>query len=133
MSKEQLKEKYENYNKALEKLKNALERDESDELVLDAVIQRFEFTYELSWKLMKLYLSYSGIAGVRTPRAAFKEAFAAGMIKEGDVWIDMLDDRILTSHTYDESEARNIYSKIKTKYVVAFDDLRESIAGVIEG
>lgn len=67
------------------------------------------------------------------PGSKQKEFILNHQKKEGDVWIDMLDDRILTSHTYDESEARNIYSKIKTKYVVAFDDLRESIAGVIEG
>lgn len=132
MNKEQVKEKYENYYRALEKLKDALKRDDSDDLVLDAVIQRFEFTYELSWKLIKLYLSYSGIAEVRTPRAAFKEAFAAGVIREGDVWIDMLDDRNRTSHTYDEGQARNIYNEIKTKYIAAFDDLRSCIAGEIE-
>jgi nucleotidyltransferase substrate binding protein (TIGR01987 family) len=80
------------------------------------VIERFEFTYELSWKLLKVYLSYSGIADVRTPREAFKEAFSVGLLNEGDVWIDMLEDRNLTSHTYDEAEARAIYRKVKSNY-----------------
>ena len=92
---QRLREKLEDFSKALNRLKEALERDQSDDIVLDAVIQRFEFTYELSWKLIKAYMSYSGIADVKTPRQAFKEAFAAGLIEEGDVWLEMLDDRNL--------------------------------------
>jgi len=128
MGTEKLEEKYSNYSKALSRLKESLERDESDDIVLDAVIQRFEFTYELSWKLLKVYLSYNGIADVRTPREAFKEAFAVGLLKEGDVWIDMLDDRNRTSHTYDEAEARVIYEKVKNKYYGLLNNLKESIS-----
>lgn len=132
MSMEKFKEKFENYSKALKRLEDSLKRDEFDELVLDAVIQRFEFTYELSWKLIKSYLSYNGIADVRTPREAFKEAFAAGIIKEGDVWIDMLDDRNLTSHTYDEVEAREIFEKIKNKYFIILKGLKDNLSGEME-
>ena len=132
MNIEKLKEKLENYSKALIRLEQSLSRDTKDELVLDAVIQRFEFTYELSWNLIKLYLLYNGIAEVRTPREAFKEAFATGIINEGDTWINMLDDRNLTSHTYDEIEAREIYEKIKNKYFIILERLKEKLSGEIE-
>jgi len=124
-----LLEKFDNYRKSVERLQEALERDEADELVLDAVIQRFEFTYELSWKLLKAYLAYNGIADVRTPREAFKEGFAVGVIDEGDIWIEMLDDRNITLHTYNQTEAREIYNKIRQKYYQILNRFRETIAG----
>ncbi|HEX3044340.1 MAG TPA: nucleotidyltransferase substrate binding protein [Bacillota bacterium] len=127
--KEKLMEKLTNYQKAIRRLKEALERDESDELVLDGVIQRFEFTYELSWKLLKAYLTYHGIAEVRSPREAFKEGFAAGVIDEGDLWIEMLDDRNVTSHTYNETEAKEIFNKIKHKYYTILNRLCEVVEG----
>jgi nucleotidyltransferase substrate binding protein (TIGR01987 family) len=69
---------------------------------------------------------------VRPPREAFKEGFAAGVIDEGDSWIEMIDDRNITSHTYDESEARVIFNKIKRKYYNILNRLRETIAGEID-
>ncbi|MFO7295457.1 MAG: nucleotidyltransferase substrate binding protein [Clostridia bacterium] len=129
---QRLREKLSDYSRALKRLEEALERDQSDDIVLDAVIQRFEFTYELSWKLIKAYMSYSGIADVKTPRQAFKEAFAAGLIDEGDVWLEMLDDRNLTSHTYDQSTARRVYEKVKNRYYPAMSKLKEAISREIE-
>ncbi len=125
---ERLEEKFSNYVKALIKLEESLEREETDDIVIDAVIQRFEFTYELSWKLLKAYFSYSGIAEVRSPREAFKEAFSMGLINDGTVWIDMLNDRNLTSHTYNQMEAKAIYNKIKSKYYGILKKLKDSIS-----
>lgn len=127
MNIEKLREKLLNYSKALSRLEESLARDESDDIVIDAVIQRFEFTYELSWKLLKDYLSFHGIADVRSPREAFKEAFAVNLLREGDVWIDMLEDRNRTSHTYDEDEARAIYNKIKDRYYNILKNLRVAL------
>lgn len=132
MDKAKLKEKLFNYARAVERLKESLDRDENDDIVRDGVIQRFEFTYELSWKLLKAYLAYNGLADVRTPREAFKEAFATGLITEGDVWIEMLDDRNLTSHTYDEAEARRIFERIRNKYFEELSRLKETISREIE-
>ncbi|AFV12544.1 nucleotidyltransferase, nucleotide binding domain protein [Thermacetogenium phaeum DSM 12270] len=120
MNIERLREKREAYRKAVLRLKEALDEDSSNPLLYDGVIQRFEFTYELAWKLMKAYLEYEGIAEVSSPRAAFKEAFAAGLIFEGDVWIDMIGDRNLAAHTYNEEMAKEIYGRIKEKYFKQF-------------
>ena len=69
---------------------------------------------------------------MRTPREAFKEAFAVGLLDEGDVWIDMLDDRNRTSHTYEEAQARVIYEKVKCKYYGILNKLKESIGRELE-
>lgn len=62
---------------------------------------------------MKMFLEYTGISEIRSPRGAIREAFAFGLIDDGDQWIDMMVDRNKTSHLYDEEEARLIYGKIK--------------------
>lgn len=127
MSKERLKEKFDEYRKAVIKLKEALEEDLSNPLLYDGVMQRFEFTYELAWKLMKLYLEFEGIATVNSPRTAFKEAFAVGIITDGEVWIDMINARNLTVHTYNEQMAKEIYNKVKDKYYSVFAALRSKL------
>lgn len=132
MNIERLKERMEEYRKAVLRLKEALEEDISNPLIYDGVIQRFEFTYELAWRLMKAYLEYEGIAVVNSPRAAFKEAFAAGLIFDGDVWIDMIDDRNLTAHTYNEERAKEIYNKIREKYFAQFAAFDAKMSEVVQ-
>jgi len=129
---ERLMEKFSEYKKAVLRLKEALEEDLTNPLVYDGVIQRFEFTYELAWKLMKAYLEYEGYATVNSPRVAFKEAFAYGLIFDGDVWIDMIDARNLTVHTYDEQIAKEIYDKVKKRYYEAFAAFAKKMAEVLK-
>ncbi len=124
---ERLKERMEEYHKAVTRLKEALDEDLSNPLVYDGVIQRFEFCYELAWKLMKAYLEYEGTRGANSPRTSFKEAFAAGLIFDGEVWIEMIDARNLTVHTYNELIAKEIYAKVKAKYYGAFESLAKGM------
>ena len=132
MNVEQIKEKIEEYLKAVLRLKEALDEDISNPLIFDGVIQRFEFTYELTWKLIKAYLEYEGIASINTPRSAFKEAFAAGLIIDGDIWIDMIVDRNLTVHTYNEQMARDIYYMVKNKYYSSLAAFADKMAGMFK-
>ncbi|OIJ22334.1 nucleotidyltransferase [Anaerobacillus alkalidiazotrophicus] len=114
--------------KALKKLHESLVRDPKlDDLVIDATIQRFEFTYELSWKLMKVYLEYNGNLEVTSPRRTIQEAFKEGIITEGDKWLKMLENRNRTSHTYDEEIANEIYRNIKEEFSTIFDSLLEEM------
>lgn len=94
----------------------------------DAAIQRFEFTYELAWKLITAFLEYQGIPGANSPRSAFKEAFAINLIHDGGIWINMLEDRNLTAHTYDERKAIEIYNRIKTIYYPQLAALAQDIS-----
>lgn len=127
MTVERIEEIYASFKNVLGRLEEAIGEDVSaSSVILDGTIQRFEFTFELSWKLLKETLLYAGI-DASTPRSVIKEAFAAGMIKDGDGWIDMLGDRNKTSHIYDEKQAMEIYSKIKSRHLLLFKNLDKII------
>jgi nucleotidyltransferase substrate binding protein (TIGR01987 family) len=123
MSKDRLYEKLEDFKRAATRLEEATKIPVTDDIVYDGVIQRFEFTFELSWKTMKMFLEYTGISEIRSPRATIREAFSYGLIENGDDWIDMMIDRNKTSHLYDEEEAKFIYQKVKNTYTKLLHDL----------
>ena len=127
MTVEQLKLKQENFSRALTKLHAALEKDiAADELYLDATIQRFEFCFELSWKLIKAFLDYEGVE-VNSPRSAIRKAFQTELIADAEAWFDMLEKRNLSSHTYDEETAKEIYRHVAQKYIFLLDDFATAI------
>jgi nucleotidyltransferase substrate binding protein (TIGR01987 family) len=84
-----------------------------NEFVRDSAIQRFEFTFELFWKSLKAYAEESGLEAF-SPRDSIRIAFQLGVIQESPEWFRMLEDRNLTSHTYNESTADSIYSHLPT-------------------
>ena len=129
MNTEELNLKFEDYSRACEKLQSALTKDISaDDLYLDGVIQRFEFCFELSWKLMKAYLSFEGIES-NSPRSSIRESFKIGLITEAENWLDMLEKRNLSSHTYDEETAIEIYQHISQKYISLLINFKEELQG----
>jgi nucleotidyltransferase substrate binding protein (TIGR01987 family) len=86
----------------------------------EGLVQRFEFTLELAWKTLKDYLEYSGVViEPATPRNVIKEAFAAKIVPDGQVWIDMLDHRNLLSHTYDEKTFEAAVDALANRYLPA--------------
>jgi nucleotidyltransferase substrate binding protein (TIGR01987 family) len=109
---------------AIEKLEKAVRRlregaaSSRDELDKDGVIQRFEFSFELLWKTLKIFLEGRGV-DVKTPKDALKEAFRLEWIEDEDVYLDMLDDRNRTSHIYDQKTSREIFLRIVKKYLPA--------------
>ena len=109
----------ERFEKALKKLKEGVKIAQT-EIEKDGVIQRFEFTFELFWKTLKIILQYKGIEA-RSPRSAIKEAFRAGLIDDDEIFLDMLEDRNLTSHIYDETTAEEIFQRIKQIYTPSFE------------
>ena len=98
------------FEKALIQLGDALEESESP-IVRDACLQRFEFSYELLWKTLKVFLEE--IHGVRavSPRQVFKEAFALSIIDEELTFVEMIESRNTLAHTYNEEQATKIYVK----------------------
>ena len=118
-----IEERYGNYKNALERLKEAM-LEEPTAIIIDGTIQRYEFTFELAWKIMKDYLEYNGfVDGLSSPRNIIQLAFQNKIIKNGDIWIQMMLDRNLLSHLYDEEKSREIYAKIKEKYIKLLRDL----------
>lgn len=127
MTKEQLLLKWEDYHKALHRLEIALTKTlDEDDLYLDATIQRFEFTFELAWKLMKAVLEYEGIEAT-SPRSSIREAWKQHLIGDAEKWLDMQVKRNLSSHTYNEETAQDIYCHIKEDYIVLLQDLDQEI------
>jgi len=100
---------------------------ESD-VVRDAAIQRFEFTFELGWKSMMLWLRAQGI-DVRNPKDTLQEAFRQGLIEDGAKWSDLQGFRNLTSHTYNRDLARKVYGHIQERAVPLF---RNALANMRE-
>lgn len=110
------KERLNDLEKAVQRLEEALQEEPTD-LVIDGVLHRFEFTFELAWKTMKDYLEYQGISEkIGSPREVIKESFSAGIIESGDIWIEMMLSRNSLSHLYDEDTSREIYEQIKKLY-----------------
>ncbi|MBC2854489.1 MULTISPECIES: nucleotidyltransferase substrate binding protein [Cetobacterium] len=116
-------EKIKDLENAVSRLDEAIKDSKKIELstLKDGVIQRFEFTLELSWKILKTYLVNEGIDCVNTPKSVVREAYKAGIIKSGEIWIEMIDDRNLTSHIYSQSMADDIYLRITKKYFKELD------------
>lgn len=89
----------------------------------DGVIKRFEFSAELAWKACKQYLEDMGYKDINGPKPIMREAFAYGLINNGDAWIDILNDRNLTSHIYKEETAVEIFNRIKNVHIKHLKDL----------
>ncbi|WP_256625851.1 HI0074 family nucleotidyltransferase substrate-binding subunit [Selenomonas ruminantium] len=116
MTRIQIEAKKEDYHRALMRLQVALSKEpDADDMYLDATIQRFEFCFELAWKLMKACLDYEGIEA-SSPRSSIREGWKQGMIADAEAWLDMQEKRNLSAHTYNESTALEVYQLIKDKY-----------------
>lgn len=120
-------QRFSNYRKALSKLSKAvdivssrLEEDEDiDELLEEGLIQRYEYTHELAWKVMKDYAEYQGITGISGSRDAIRQTLQFGLIDDEN-WMRSVSDRNLTSHQYDEDTAKAIIENITEVYYPLF-------------
>ena len=118
-----------NFSKALDRYIEVTEGEERfktegfADVYVDIVVKRFEFTYEMAWKAIKRYLNYLGIEA-KNPRSVFKEAFSQEIISDESIWLNMIEQRNLSSHIYDQDEINEILAK-KDEYKLAFEDLRD--------
>ncbi len=124
------KKRFQNFEKSLLLLEGALALKSPDIYQRAGLIQFFETTFELSWKLMKDYLEAEGFVEVSSPRAAIKKAFETDLIEEGHIWMELLQDRNLTAHTYDEDTASKVGELIKQKYYPVIRKLYEALKQV---
>ena len=122
------KQKFENYKNALNRLNDGIVKfDQTNDLLRDGLIQRFEFTFELAWKALKAIFEEEGLTGLNSPKTVFREAFSAGLIEKDELWLAMLSDRNTTAHIYNEQLAIEICTKIIKEYVCELDQLKEQI------
>lgn len=115
------KQRLANLEKSLNALNAALAIDEPDYAQKAGIIQFFEMTFELSWNVMKDYLTEQGFQDVLSPRQSIKQAFEAGLVQNGQIWLKALEDRNLTSHAYDEETADEIVRDIRGNYIPLFN------------
>jgi len=104
-----------------------------DDIIKEGLIQRFEYTHELAWNVMKDFLENAGNNNVFGSKDATKEAFAAGLIANGEVWMDMIQSRNKTSHTYNAETADDIFMKIVHEYYQEFNQFRKRMEALSSG
>ena len=133
-------QRFSNYIKAVDKLSQSVKyiqenfnEEESlddeilDEMIKEGLIQRFEYTHELAWNVMKDYAEYQGNPNIGGSRDASREAFQLKLVTNGHIWMDMITSRNKTSHTYNEETAQEIYSKILKEYYPAFIEFKNTM------
>lgn len=123
--------KYTNFKKAVSKLTVIVEEmNIEDEIIRDSLIQRFEFCYELAWKTLKEYLQYNGLTMESMPRPVFKAAYENNIIDHEEVWLEMIKDRNIASHEYNEEHAIVVANNIKDKYYKEFISLIKKLSTI---
>jgi nucleotidyltransferase substrate binding protein (TIGR01987 family) len=114
--------------------KGTIDKDEFlDNIIKEGLIQRFEYTHELAWNVMKDFLENAGNNNMFGFKDATKEAFALGLIIHGDVWMDMIKSRNKTSHTYNEETADDIFLKIVYEYHQEFKQFKNRMESLQSG
>jgi len=119
------------FRKAFRRLSDAAtlaEERELTDLEQQGLIQAFEFTHELSWNVLKDYLAEKGFANLIGSKDATRTAFRNGLIEGGEAWMDMIESRNQTSHTYNEDLADEITKAILTQYVPEFEKFQRKFA-----
>ena len=129
-------QRFSNYRKALIQLGkavnivSALSNSSSDQndLLAEGLIQRYEYTHELAWKVMKDYEEYQGITDIMGSRDAIRVALRAGILDD-DRWMDTISDRNLTSHNYDDETAKHVVNNIINVYYPLFVKFETTMTG----
>jgi nucleotidyltransferase substrate binding protein (TIGR01987 family) len=118
-------QRLQNFTKALALLSEITNYDsnETENLIKEGFVRRFEIVFDLAWKTVKDYLEYLGHDVRPSPRPIIKEAFAAGIIKDGQAFINMLEARNTLSHSYDEETFVLMFERIKEEFYPAIKEL----------
>ncbi|MEI6208953.1 MAG: nucleotidyltransferase substrate binding protein [Desulfuromonadales bacterium] len=125
------KQRFNNYCRSYSQLNKAVKahsEQPDNELIQMALVKAFEMTFELAWKTMKDYLRYNGI-DVKLPREVIKQAFANDIIVDGQLWIDMLENRNVMAHVYDEARAHETVDLICQCYLQSLEHLYQFMQG----
>lgn len=127
--------RFNNFSRAYSLLREALEDgvEPLNQLELEGVVQRFEYTFELSWNVLKDRLEYDGVViPTVTPRNVIREAYSAKFIDDCETWIDMLTDRNLMSHIYDFDRFKAVVENVHSRYLTVLNDLYQRLMTEVE-
>ena len=120
------KQRFLNFQRAFVLLREAIDMEPAqlNQLEKEGIIQRFEYTFELAWKVLKDKVESDGIIlDYISPKAVVREAFAAKYINDADGWLKMIGDRNLMSHTYDFAKFEQVIAEIRACYLGLLDEL----------
>lgn len=120
-------QRFANYCRALEQLETFFQPPALNEREEQGLIKAFEYTFELGWNTLRDLLSSEGVADLIGSRDTLRTAFRVGLIEDGSSWMAMIQDRNLTSHTYNRATARQIASHIGQRYLRSFRQLRKTL------
>lgn len=120
------KQRFQNFEKSFLALSKALQIKNPSETERAGLMQFFEMTFELAWKTLKDYLEAQGFQ-VTSPRDTLKQAFQSELIQNGHAWMEALDDRNLTAHTYDEATSIKVDQLIREKYAPLLKELYQDL------
>lgn len=129
-------QKYKNFHKALMRLSeivNAAQKRKLNDFERDGLVQRFEFTHECSWKLMKSYAEYKGIENIGGSKDATRHALELGLIEDGNIWMKMIRSRNETSHNYSGTIADAIIDSILNVFypqMIKLDSVFDSLSSL---
>ena len=121
------------FDKAFSLLEEAVElarQRQLSKLEAQGLIQGFEYTHELAWNTLKDFLETRGVQALYGSRDTTRAAFRTGLIENGETWMEMIQSRNLTSHTYNEATADQVVGAILDSYFAAFQALRTTLAGL---
>lgn len=125
-------QRYDNYHRAckriLEVTESGIEPGKLSELEMEGLIQRFEYTFELGWKVLQDLLKYKGYEFMQGPNGTLKKAFEDGLIENHDGWRRMAMARVTTSHTYNEGEAEEVARQIYESFAPLLKELDDKLA-----
>lgn len=120
-------QRFANYCKALEQLERFFEPPALNEREQQGLIKAFEYTFELAWNTLRDLLRAQGNSSLLGSRDTLREAFRLDLIEDGETWMLMIQDRNLTSHTYNRSTADDIAANITTRYLPCFQQLHQRL------
>jgi nucleotidyltransferase substrate binding protein (TIGR01987 family) len=124
-------QRFANFQKALDELRESVTLAKSrslSKLETQGIIQEFEFTHELAWNVMRDFFKFQGDSSIAGSRDATRAAFKAGLVLDGETWMDMIESRNLTSHTHNKSVSREIGTKIIHEYFNLFESFATEMA-----
>jgi nucleotidyltransferase substrate binding protein (TIGR01987 family) len=128
-------QRFNHFSKAFAQLKEAVQLSQQrklSKLEEQGLIQAFEYTYELAWNVLKDYLESQGETEIHGSRDAIRLAFRRGLIADGDTWMEMIRDRISSTHTYNEETARKVAANVVKLYFPEFEKLRSKMGALKE-
>jgi len=123
-------QRFNNFCLALAQLTKFIDKGVLNEFERQGLIQSFEYNYELAWNTIKDFYENQGETNIQGSRDAFRLAFQRGLIKNGDLWMNMIKSRALTTHTYNEKTAKEIENEILNHYYFEFIELKKTFDSI---